>query len=173
MFDEKRLLLLQKAIHNVKTAIYDIVNQYRKLIDMASSNNKDFTKMCRVTDGTVDEKGNIYVTKSMLDKFATKFKSYCLKEAIYWIDFFSAINIFVENLINFEDPILLLKSKNSQLKYLYECWFGDIYDVKHEESLNMLTKEIQSKKQNINVNIFKILNTDEEEEDTLLYGLPF
>jgi hypothetical protein len=156
----ERFTKLPIIIRRLKIAIYSLVNEYRRLIHMATSTNKDFTKMCRVTNGTVDEEGNIFVTKSMLSNFATNFKTLCLEKAIYWAQFYPAIDIFINNLINFEDPIVLIKfAHNKQLKFLYECWFGEIYISKYEDSFVELTNEVLSKKKNINLELFQELNT--------------
>lgn len=154
-------------------AVYTLVNEYRRLIHMANFGNKDFSKMCRITNGEVDEKGNIYVTKEILEKFTVRVKEKCISEALYWCKYIPALDVFVKNMLNFEDPILLLKEKNNkQLIHIYECWFGDIYKEKHEEGFLNLQADIDKKRKDMNIELFKELNTIENEEDTLLNQLP-
>jgi hypothetical protein len=167
---EDRLYRLSRLIKDLKIAIYSLVNEYRRLIHMSCSSNKDFTKMCRASHGQIDEKGSIYVTKNMLENFAERFKNKCLEEASYWAKFIPILDIFVQNMLNFEDPIVLLKTKNEQLRYIYECWFGDVYKVNFEQGIIMFKNEIEKKKKNINLELFKSLS--EVEEETLLQGLP-
>jgi hypothetical protein len=175
MTAEKKLKELTDITIKLKTSIYSLVNEYRRLIYLAVLGNKDFTKMCRVTDGQVDEAGKIFVTKDMLSNFTERFKNKCITEALYWSHYVNALDLFVKYMLNFDDPLILLKTKNKQLFHLYECWFGDVYKENKERGLLRLLSDIDEKRKNINVELFKELNNasgDEETEETLLQGLP-
>jgi hypothetical protein len=175
-FTEDRLKKLSLIVKQLKTAIYSLINEYRKLIHMVTFKEKDFTKMCRITNGEIDETGKIYVTKEILDQFKDRFSKKCLAEASQWIKYFQSLDIFIRNMFNFDDPIILLKEKdNKQLHYIYGCWFGDIHKKKrHEQGLLTFLDEIEKKKQHIHNDLFRELNKveDNEEDDTLLKGLP-
>lgn len=171
-FNENRLKTLFDLIKQIKVSVYGLVNEYRRLIHAASLGNKDFTKMCRITDGQVDENGNIYVTKDILANFSEKFKRKCILEAAYWCKYLPALDTFIKHMMNFDDPIVLLKTKNEQLRHLYECWLGDVYKDKYELGFISFLKDIDETKKNINIDMFKELNNKEDEEETLLHGLP-
>jgi hypothetical protein len=170
MTSEERLKNLSDIVKKLKIAIYTLVNEYRRLIHIANFGNKDFSKMCRVTNGEVDENGNIFVTKDVLEDFTNRFRQKCANEALFWCQYIPSLDIFVKNILSFEDPSFLLKTKNKQLQHLYECWFGDIYKDKQESAFLLFLRDIENKKSNINVEMFKDLN--KQEEESLLHGLP-
>lgn len=173
---EERLKNISEIIGQLKTAIYSLINEYRRIIHMANFDNKSMSKMCKITDGDIDENGKIYVTQDVMNKFIINIKKECTTEALYWCKYFQALDTFVKNMIDFENPskTILLNCDDKQLHHLYECWFGDVYDTKMEQGLLSFKRDVEERKQTITVDMFRKMNTENTsfEEETLLQGLP-
>lgn len=159
-----------------------IIKEYRKIIfsldkpeiktdtilDMFVGDQYNIDSICKIVDGQVDEEGNIFITDFIKEKFKNKIKEKCLSEINYYILYVTKyIDIFIDALINFKNPITVLihHSNCNQLKFLFECWLGDIYSnekIKYFDAILKFADDVSKKRMNINENTFNHLFYSEE-----------
>jgi hypothetical protein len=157
-----------------------IVKEYRKIIfsldkpDVRTNTFLDVfidrynvDSFCKIIDGQVDEEGKIFITSNIKQNFENKIKQKCLEDINYYALFVTKfIDVFIEALVNFKNPILTLSQypNSKQLRFLYECWFGEIYpNIKHFDAIIQFTEEIKNKRTNINETTFNHLFYESQE----------
>uniref|UniRef100_A0A6C0JQK7 Uncharacterized protein n=1 Tax=viral metagenome TaxID=1070528 RepID=A0A6C0JQK7_9ZZZZ len=148
----------------LKTVLYSIVESYRKLIHIAQNDNTKLEKLCKLTSAMVDEKGKLVYTQKMLSNVSDKIISKSIKESEYFMVFFYNVDVFINFLTSLKSIKSIINYNNPTLMIIIETWLGDRYNVKKDEALKILIKELRNEQMNITKHVSRELYSDLSEE---------
>lgn len=170
---EEYILKIGKIFKEFKMAIYNIVNEHRKLIHVIEMKDSIIKDMCKVVDGDIDENGKIYITNELLNKFKQKIIKHLVSESVSWINYNKNIDKFLNNMFNFDlhNSMLVEEPNNKQLEELYRIWFGIEYkNVYGVDAITKFVNGINKKATQLNIQMFKNVfyeKENNEEESTI------
>jgi hypothetical protein len=136
---------LTDVIKDLKTAIYILVEKYRKIAYSLHQGSKCINQFCLKLKGVVGEDGVFYVSKEMEDDFADAITRKCIRYGKEFVEFFDNVDFFVRKLLEFKDITFHLRknSNNVFFKKMCQFWCGDYDNKKGVDGIRSLIETIE------------------------------
>jgi len=154
---EKELTyMFHTTIVDLKRVVYLLVERYNEMCFAIEKQPSVLKKIAIIYVGKVDNFGEPCVDKEEETKFAAQIIDKCKEFAVEWMHFFRAVDIFVEEMMDFVDVGTLLRERhpsNKHLKKLCRYWCGDV-DTAHTKvaGLKLLTANITTIMNSLSIN---------------------
>lgn len=147
----KIIFNLNKKVIKLDSFFDDLINRFL--------NGNGVDSFCKIIDGRIGEDGKMYITQNIKDNFKKKIEEKCIQEIEYYMFLTTKyIDIFIDSLMNMKNPVeVLVLNNSSSLKFLYECWFGEIYDEKYFDAIQIYIRELQNMRNDLHKRIFDML----------------